>query len=108
MRRLFGLLVVVFAVSFLAAACSSGGGGEKAPTYPACSSNANCSEKGEVCVDGMCKECGKKGDCKGTCMTCKDNKCEKDASCCAGDADCPEGQVCIAKPGKKTGTCGTK
>jgi hypothetical protein len=59
-------------------------------------------------VDKMCKECGKSSDCKTPCTACKGNKCEAVEGCCSGDADCPQGQVCMAKPGKKTGKCGTK
>lgn len=107
MKKLFGLLMMVLAVALLATACSSGGGEEESPVYPNCASNGDCAAKGEVCVDKVCRECGKESDCKNPCTTCKANRCEAQANCCTTDKDCPEGQNCKAKPGKKEGTCGT-
>jgi hypothetical protein len=109
MKKLFAVAVAVLAIGLLAVSCGGDKQTKKAPVYPACDSTENCSEKGEVCVDGMCKECGTNKDCaaKGACLQCAGNKCEPKANCCKSDADCPEGQKCKAKPGKKEGTCGT-
>ena len=105
MKRLFGMLLVLVFAAGLATAC---GGDEKAkgPVYPACSSNGDCADHGEFCLNGTCSECAKSSDCKGACTTCAGGKCEGKKSCCTGPADCPEGTKCIVKPGKKEGTCG--
>ena len=128
MKRLLGLMMMVFVASMFTAAC--GGDEVKAPTYPACETDDHCSDKGEFCVDGQCRECGKTDQCKdglfcvknackecgkkahcestrGPCLACKGNKCVGVTNCCTTTKDCPEGQKCKAKPGKKEGKCGT-
>jgi peptidoglycan-associated lipoprotein len=87
------------------------------PTYPKCDSDANCKEKGEVCVQGQCQECGTDANCKagfvceankcvpkpecvddGACgpgKKCSDRKCVTKAECTQDD-NCPSGQGCTA------------
>ena len=107
MKKTFGLVVMVFAALMFVSACSSSDNGSKAPVYPACESNDNCASHGEFCVDGQCVECGTCNHCKdkGTCMTCKGNKCVAKDNCCTTDRDCTGGKKCKARPGKKEGTC---
>jgi hypothetical protein len=105
MKRLLGLVVLVLAAVFVV---NCGGKTEKSgPVYPACEAKADCADHGEVCVDKMCRECGKDGDCKskGTCLACKDNKCVAKDNCCLTDKDCAEGLRCVVGAGKKDGTC---
>jgi len=108
MKRLIGLVMMLVAAGLLAASCGGGFDEKKAPVYPACDSDQNCSEKGEFCVNKQCVECGKDKHCKGTCQGCKGNKCGPKENCCAGPQDCAQGQDCIVKPGKKEGTCGAR
>jgi peptidoglycan-associated lipoprotein len=99
------------------------------PTYPKCNSDSDCSEKGEVCVQGQCKECATDANCKpgfvcdankcvpkpectdtspcGVGKKCKQGKCLSDAPlvegiACAKNEDCPSGQECVA------GRCASK
>lgn len=90
------------------------------PTYPKCNSDENCAEKGEVCVQGQCRECATDQNCKpgfvcdanrcvpkpecvgdtgcGAGQKCRQGKCvveEKKADCAANE-DCPSGQECKA------------
>lgn len=62
------------------------------PTYPKCESDANCKEKGEVCVQGMCQECGTDANCKAG-FVCQANKCVPKPECVA-DGDCGPGKQC--------------
>ena len=97
------------------------------PTYPKCDSDAQCTEKGEVCVQGQCQECAADSNCKpgfvcdaNKCVPkpectdknpckagskCKQGKCAvevaKDGTCTTNE-DCPSGEEC------KTGKCATK
>lgn len=93
------------------------------PTYPKCDSDDHCKEQGEVCVQGMCRECATDANCKagficdankcvpkpecvddGQCGTgnkCSNGKCVTDPNykkpgSCAADGDCPSGQECVA------------
>lgn len=102
------VLMLVAAVSFVG--CGKKGGEKKAPVYPACETAAHCAEKGEVCVGAKCVECGTAKDCagKGPCMSCQNNACVKNASCCANDKDCKAGEMCRVKPKQKEGTCVAK
>lgn len=93
------------------------------PTYPKCESDEHCKEKGEVCVQGMCRECATDANCKegfvcdanrcvpkpectddtgcGEGKKCKGGKCQVVAKAeCSADDDCPSGQGC--KAGKCT------
>jgi peptidoglycan-associated lipoprotein len=87
------------------------------PTYPKCESDANCKEKGEVCVQGMCQECGTDANCKAG-FVCEANRCVPKPQClddgacgpgqkctnrtcvakaeCTADENCPSGQGCTA------------
>ena len=92
------------------------------PTYPKCDNDAQCSEKGEVCVQGQCQECATDNNCKpgfvcdaNKCVPkpectdknpckagskCKQGKCAVDtdsaAKSCAKNEDCPSGEECVA------------
>jgi len=81
------------------------------PTYPKCDSDANCSEKGEVCVQGQCQECAADQNCpKG--FVCKASKCVPKSEC-DNDAQCGEGKACragkceVAQAPKPEGACST-
>jgi len=92
------------------------------PTYPNCSSDEHCKERGEVCVQGKCQECATDANCKEG-FVCEGNKCVPKPECtptgnecgpgkrcengrcveqmgarsgCTTDADCPAGQTCQA------------
>lgn len=70
------------------------------PDYPLCKSDDHCTERGEVCVEGQCRECAADAQCK-TGFTCKASacvpkpECDGDAQCMAG-AKCKEGK-CVAE-----------
>lgn len=104
MKRILGIVVVAFFAVFMIQC--NGSDEKKAPTYPKCETNAHCESHNEVCGDGTCVECTKDTHCKGGCMGCANNKCEKKANCCVNDKDCASGQICKVKPGKTDGTCG--
>lgn len=97
------------------------------PTYPKCESDAHCAEKGEVCVQGQCRECATDANCKpgfvcdanrcvpkpeckndtgcGPGKKCRDGKCKeapREEGACSVDADCPSGEEC------KSGRCAVK
>ncbi|MEE8410387.1 MAG: OmpA family protein [Myxococcota bacterium] len=91
------------------------------PNYPACNSDEHCAEKGEVCINKECQECGDDSQCAakypgedrecvgGRCdvkpecrldddcesvgagLVCRGNKCVAE---CATDEDCPAGAKC--------------
>jgi peptidoglycan-associated lipoprotein len=85
------------------------------PSYPKCDNDKDCNSDGHkgVCIDGMCQECGKDGDCQAG-FVCRTNKCvpkpecENDSQCptpkicrnekcileCSADADCGQGMQC--------------
>ena len=64
------------------------------PTYPNCKSDENCTEKGEVCVQGQCRECAADENCKPG-FVCDTNKCVPKPECGPGAGSCG------------TGSCGT-
>lgn len=77
------------------------------PQYPACDSDADCKEKGEVCIDKRCQECAKDDQCVrklGPGATCRANRCEPKPECLR-DTDCGNGKCqnnkCV------TGACTT-
>jgi peptidoglycan-associated lipoprotein len=64
-------------------------------TYPDCSSDETCQEKGEVCVQGKCQECATDANCKEG-FTCQGNKCAPKPPECTTDAACGTGRICEA------------
>ena len=81
------------------------------PTYPKCDSDANCTEKGEVCVQGQCQECATDANCKPG-FVCDANKCVPKPECsdtnpCKAGAKCKQGK-CDVSSMNKDGTCTTK
>ncbi len=65
------------------------------PTYPNCESDEQCTERGEVCVQGKCQECATDGQCKEN-YTCQQNKCVPKGPECTSDAACGTGRICEA------------
>lgn len=67
------------------------------PPYPKCKSDDNCASHGEVCVDGLCKECKTDLQCKQG-YTCSDGACVQKKvhapGTCDTDSDCPGGEPC--------------
>ncbi|HZH04955.1 MAG TPA: OmpA family protein [Myxococcaceae bacterium] len=63
------------------------------PKYPNCNSDDNCKDKGEVCVQGQCRECATDANCKEG-FVCDGNRCVPRG--CASDADCGPGKKCEA------------
>ncbi len=64
---------------------------------PACGTSAECAAQaahGQVCVGGLCRECGADADCSAG-FVCRQSKCVPKPQCQA-DADCAKGQVCEA------------
>ncbi len=80
------------------------------PTYPNCKSDETCTEKGEVCVQGQCKECGTDENCKAG-FVCDTNKCVPKPECGPGAGPCGTGKKCssgkcVVDPNfKAEGTC---
>lgn len=99
------------------------------PTYPKCSKDDHCKDKGEVCVQGQCQECATDKNCKagficdankcvpkpeclddkgcGPGKKCKGGKCATDVAArppgtCVAPEDCPSGEDCVS------GTCQKK
>ena len=78
------------------------------PAYPKCESDAQCTEHGEVCVQGACRECATDQNCKAG-FVCEQNRCvpkpvaappaEAPAAAapktCSTDNDCTAKQLCI-------------
>ncbi|MCL2625823.1 MAG: OmpA family protein [Cystobacterineae bacterium] len=62
-------------------------------SYPNCKADDECSEKGEVCVQGTCRECATDANCK-LGFVCDANRCVPRPECMA-HADCSEGQLCV-------------
>jgi peptidoglycan-associated lipoprotein len=77
-------LLLVGLVALGAAACR--------PTYPKCKTDGHCQDKGEVCVEGVCKQCSTDAQCKEG-FVCKANACVALPQC-AGDSDCAAGLKC--------------
>ncbi|MBE2248300.1 MAG: OmpA family protein [Myxococcus sp.] len=99
------LTALVFVVSTLAlTGCP--------PTYPNCKSDENCTEKGEVCVQGQCRECATDENCKPG-FVCDTNKCVPKPECGPGVGPCGTGKKCsggkcLVDPNyKPEGTCST-
>lgn len=65
------------------------------PNYPKCRDDSHCEPKGEVCVDGLCKECAVDVHCKEG-FLCRENACTPLPECRV-DADCGEGRRCHAE-----------
>jgi peptidoglycan-associated lipoprotein len=63
------------------------------PTYPNCKSDENCTEKGEVCVQGQCRECATTDNCKPG-FVCEANKCTPKPECGFGAGECGTGKKC--------------
>lgn len=81
------------------------------PKYPNCESDEHCKEKGEYCVDKLCRQCATSEHCKskGPCAFCGPQfTCDKPAGgpgdCCTSDLDCRQGKCCLR--GGERGTCG--
>jgi len=90
LNRPLRALAVVCIAAWLLPSCK--------PDYPKCKKDAHCAEKGEVCVEGLCRECGKDADCREG-FTCRDGACLPQAECRL-DADCGAGRRC------RQGRCG--
>lgn len=84
MRRV-SLLLGSTAVAVLLAGCP--------PSYPNCKSDENCTEHGEVCVQGQCQECGTDANCKAG-FVCQDSKCVPKPECTPTGNECGTGQKC--------------
>ena len=66
----------------------------KAPPYPECRNDGDCSARGEVCINNVCRQCRDDSQCAnkpGT--TCVNNACQPTAQC-QRNQDCPTGQKC--------------
>ena len=101
-RRSSSFLLSLFALATWAlVAC--------APTYPKCDTDANCSEKGEVCVSGTCQQCRDDSTCAAG-QQCNAGRCEAKPEC-SKNADCSNNMVCKSGACKQEcaadGECGT-
>jgi peptidoglycan-associated lipoprotein len=65
------------------------------PNYPKCKEDKHCEAKGEVCVEGLCKECSTDTNCKEG-FLCKANACVPVPQCRV-DGDCGDGKRCRAE-----------
>lgn len=84
------------------------------PSYPKCATDDQCTEKGEVCVGGFCKQCRDDSQCNANnanpCMQCgMDRTCQRKFKCCTSDLDCP-GEKCWPneQDPSRPGECGDK
>lgn len=82
------------------------------PKYPNCEEDKHCKDKGEFCVDKLCRQCAVDAHCKasGPCGFCGgDYTCQKPAGgmgdCCASDLDCKNNGKCAKLPGADRGNC---
>jgi peptidoglycan-associated lipoprotein len=82
------------------------------PAYPKCSSDEQCKEHKEVCVQGQCQECAVNENCP-TGFVCQANKCVPKPEC-EKDTQCGEGKACkdgkcqaVEAPQKPEGVCST-
>ncbi len=78
------------------------------PTYPKCDKDEQCAEKGEVCVQGQCRECATDANCKAG-FVCDANKCVPKPECsdkqpCPGGKKCEQGK-CTVEAAKEPGSC---
>jgi len=102
-KRMFWIVATLAAsLGLLAMGCG--------PKYPNCENDEHCVEKGEVCVDKLCRECGTNDHCVAKtgdkCKICSANfTCVKEPGCCHNDLDCPGGK-CWKSAGAETGRCG--
>lgn len=121
MRSTAVLLLTLGAIFVLASGCR--------PTYPDCKDDSHCSDRGEVCVDEVCQECGTDADCKdgyaceaGACVElpecsasrpcpegqeCQSGSCVEAAQRCTDDEECGESESCqsgLCKPGVRSAT----
>ena len=79
------------------------------PPYPKCEKDEHCKEKGEVCVQGTCRECATDVNCKPG-FVCDANRCVPKPECvddqgCGAGKKCQRG-TCVAAA-KAPGTCDT-
>lgn len=65
------------------------------PTYPNCKADEHCTEKGEVCVQGQCAECGTDANCKAG-FVCEGGKCTPKPECTPTGNECGAGKKCKA------------
>src|SRR5579871_3817224 len=93
MRRALQTLMPLCVVALALTGCP--------PTYPKCSSDEQCKEHNEVCVQGQCQECAADSNCKAG-FSCQANKCVPKAECTT-DTACPTGSHC--KDGKCSDAC---
>lgn len=62
------------------------------PDYPKCKEDDHCKDRGEVCVEGVCKECSTDAQCREG-YVCRQNACVQKPEC-AADLDCNDGRRC--------------
>jgi peptidoglycan-associated lipoprotein len=62
--------------------------------YPKCSSDNDCKDHNEVCVQGQCQECAGDQNCKEG-FSCQQNKCVPKPEC-TSDSTCTDGKKCRA------------
>lgn len=80
-----------------------------APKYPECNSDEQCKDRGEYCVNKICRPCADDSHCSANdaCKFCGESfSCERVAGCCQSDLDCPGGK-CYTE-GSTLGQCGPK
>ncbi|MCA9523684.1 MAG: hypothetical protein KC609_22075 [Myxococcales bacterium] len=99
------VLLLGIAVLLLAFTSCRRSSGELPPSYPNCSSDYNCADKGEHCVKNKCVKCGADSHCH-PCAKCDlaSNTCIYAKNCCVNDGDCKDGGQCN-RSGKSTGMC---
>lgn len=99
---LLGRLALALGILFAAGALSA-----CSKSYPNCDDDSTCRSRNEVCVDGLCRQCGNDTHCTriDACLTCSGNACVKRSGCCKSDLDCPGGK-CWKAEGEAVGRCG--
>jgi peptidoglycan-associated lipoprotein len=100
-------LKVLLAASFLFGLVFASGCG---PKYPNCTDDSHCRDRGEYCVNKMCRPCADDSHCSSNdaCKFCGEGyACQRTPGCCTSDLDCPGGK-CYTTPGSVLGTCGPK
>jgi peptidoglycan-associated lipoprotein len=80
------------------------------PKYPNCNEDEDCKERGQYCVNKMCKDCADDSHCSSgnPCTFCGEGySCQKMPNCCTSDLDCPNGR-CYRLEGTNYGECGAR
>ncbi len=93
LSRWVGAPALLMSCALFASACAG-------PSYPNCTQDENCKDKGEFCLNNKCAQCRVDANCAGAsgdaCVTCMAGACGRKADCCTTKLDCGAGKMCTA------------